>query len=253
MTAERADLPDSVVVTESARAAGVAVTRLCAVMNALRSPGGCAWDATQTHSSLVEYLVEETYEVIDAIDSADDDSLREELGDLLLQVVFHSRLAEERSTGAWGLAEVADGITAKLIRRHPHVFAADDAPDAASAEASWQARKAREKGRASAMDGIPLSMPSLPLAAKLTRRAVRAGSVVPVGGPQAQAAADRILTDPAGPEPGEFLLALAARCAAEGIDLDQELRRAVRAYRDRVVAAEAVEAGDELPDPNLDG
>lgn len=238
MTDGPPDLPESVVITDSARAAGAAVARLGAVMDVLRSPGGCAWDAAQTHSTLVEYLVEETYEVIDAIDGADDASLREELGDLLLQVVFHARLAEERPERPWGLAEVAEGITAKLVSRHPHVFAAVAAPDAAAAEASWQARKIREKGRKSALDGVPMAMPALSLAAKMTRRAARAGSPVSAGRPAARAAVDRVLDDPDGPEVGDFLLALVARCSAEGMDLDRELRRAARAYRDDVIAAE---------------
>jgi len=250
------DLPESVVITDSARAAGAAMTRLCAVMDLLRSPGGCAWDAAQTHATLVEYLVEETYEVIDAIDGEDDGSLREELGDLLLQVVFHSRLAEERTDGPWGLAEVAEGITGKLVSRHPHVFAAVAAPDAASAEASWQARKTREKGRKSALDGVPLAMPALSLAAKLARRAARAGSQVVPGGPDARAVVQRVLNDPNCPEVGDFLLALVARCERDGIDLDRELRRAVGSFRDDVIAAERAEEfaapADWSADPNLD-
>ena len=108
-------------------------------MDRLRSPGGCPWDARQTHQSLVEYLIEEAYETVEAIEADDDAGLREELGDLLLQVVFHARIAQERAEGPWSIDDVADGIIAKLVRRHPHVFADGTAETAADVEANWHA------------------------------------------------------------------------------------------------------------------
>ena len=134
---------------------GESVLDLIEVMDRLRSPGGCPWDARQTHQSLVEYLVEEAYETVEAIEGGDDSGLREELGDLLLQVVFHSRIAQERGEEGWDVDDVARGIVEKLIRRHPHVFADVDADTAEQVEANWHALKAEEKGRASVVDGIP--------------------------------------------------------------------------------------------------
>ena len=159
--------------------------RLVAVMDRLRSPGGCPWDAEQTHESLVEYLLEECYETIEAIEIDDDDLLREELGDLLLQVVFHARIAEESEPG-WGIAEVADGISDKLIRRHPHVFADAQADDAAAVAENWTRLKAAEKSRQSALDGVPLAMPALSLVQKSWRRAAESGLELapPESGPE---------------------------------------------------------------------
>ncbi len=145
------------------------------VMDRLRSPGGCPWDAEQTHASLARYLLEETYEVLEAIETADPVLLREELGDLLLQVLFHARLAEEEPE-PYSIEDVAADLVAKLIRRHPHVFAGDDASDAAELNERWERQKVVEKGRTSAVDGVPLAQPALALAAKLVARAGRAGS-----------------------------------------------------------------------------
>ena len=140
---------------------GSRVIDLVAVMDRLRSPGGCPWDARQTHSTLVEYLIEEAYETVEAIETDDDDGLREELGDLLLQVVFHARIAQERAESPWSIDDVADGIIAKLVRRHPHVFADGPASTAEDVEANWHAIKAREKGRSSVTEGIPAALPAL--------------------------------------------------------------------------------------------
>ena len=145
---------------------GESVLDLIEVMDRLRSPGGCPWDARQTHQSLVEYLVEEAYETVEAIEGGDDSGLREELGDLLLQVVFHARIAQERGDKGWDVDDVARGIVEKLIRRHPHVFADADADTAEQVEANWHALKAEEKGRASVADGIPAHLPALRQLAK---------------------------------------------------------------------------------------
>ncbi|MDX6218402.1 MAG: hypothetical protein QOJ48_83, partial [Frankiales bacterium] len=143
------------------------------VMDRLRSPGGCKWDAEQTHASLMPYLLEEAYETYEALETGDLDHLREELGDLLLQILFHARVSAE--TG-WGIDEVAGDLVDKLVRRHPHVFAGASADDL---EGSWEALKAAEKGRVSVTEGIPLGQPALALAAKLQRRAARLGA--PIG------------------------------------------------------------------------
>ena len=127
-------------------------------MDRLRSPGGCPWDAEQTHESLVEYLVEEAYETVEAIETDDDDALREELGDLLLQVVFHARIAQEHDE-PWTVDDVAAGIVDKLVARHPHVFADGDATTAAQVEENWQTLKNAEKGRESVTDGVPVALP----------------------------------------------------------------------------------------------
>lgn len=227
---------------ESGSRAATAVERLVQVMDRLRSPGGCEWDAVQTHASLVEYLVEETFEVIEAIDAGDPVDLREELGDLLLQVVFHARIGEEWPTEPWGLAEVATGISDKLIRRHPHVFGDDHAPDAEMAEHRWQERKAAEKERRSATDGVPMAMPGLPLAHKLVRRARRAGLEVTAGSARARAEAERVLDDTEPGSIGEFVLALVAGAIERGIDVDAELRQAVRGFRQAVIDAEGSES-----------
>ncbi len=118
---------------------GARILELVEVMDRLRSPGGCPWDARQTHRSLVEYLVEEAYETLEAIETDDDDGLREELGDLLLQVVFHARIGQENPENAWDIDDVAGGIVDKLIRRHPHVFGGTDALSAEQVETNWHA------------------------------------------------------------------------------------------------------------------
>jgi XTP/dITP diphosphohydrolase len=210
------------------------VLELVAVMDRLRSPGGCPWDARQTHESLVEYLVEEAYETVEAIEANDDPGLREELGDLLLQVVFHARIAQEDE--GWDIDDVARGIVDKLIRRHPHVFADADARTAEQVEANWHALKAQEKGRSSVTDGIPEHLPALLRAAKVH---ARSASVVDLPPPQATADAESILSRITSEQQlGELLLAMA--CGARERDWDAEgaLRRAVRR---RIEAIRAVE------------
>ncbi len=216
---------------------------LVAVMDRLRSPGGCPWDAEQTHESLVEYLVEEAYEAVEAIETSDDAALREELGDLLLQVVFHARIAEEHDE-PWSIDDVAAGIVDKLVSRHPHVFADVDAATAAEVEANWAALKAAEKGRASITDGVPQALPALVLAAKLMSRAKRV-DVQPAAEDAAQVAAAAVASVAASrPDAesayGDLLLALVAQARADGVDAEQALRASVRDYRARVRAAEGV-------------
>ena len=137
--------------------------RAVEIMDRLRSPGGCPWDAEQTHRSLARYLLEETYEVLEAIETDDAALLREELGDLLLQVLFHARLAEEEPD-PFSIEDVARDLADKLVRRHPHVFEATNSSDAAEVNENWERQKIVEKGRTSAVDGVPLAQPSLALA-----------------------------------------------------------------------------------------
>lgn len=154
-----------------------ALRRVIALMARLRAPqGGCPWDREQTFDTIAPYTLEEAYEVADAIARRDVSALREELGDLLFQVVFHSRLAEEQ--GSFDLPAVARGLVAKMIRRHPHVFGAAEVRDAAQQTLHWEQQKAAEKsmaGHPSVLDDLPVAMPALLRAAKLGRRVARVG------------------------------------------------------------------------------
>jgi XTP/dITP diphosphohydrolase len=145
--------------------------RLVEVMDRLRSPGGCAWDAEQTHESLIKYLLEESYEFIDAIETDDRAGMREELGDVLLQVYFHSRIAQDHPTDPFSIEDVAGAIADKLMSRHPHVFENLAVSGTDEIIENWEAIKAREKGRTSAIDGIAMAQPALPLVAKIFYRA----------------------------------------------------------------------------------
>lgn len=181
---------------------------LVRVMDRLRVE--CPWDREQTHRSLVKYLIEEAYETVEAIENDDRDHLREELGDLLLQVMFHSRIAEEDADDAWSVDDVAGDIVEKLIRRHPHVFGDVDATDLATVRENWETIKAAEKQRSSVFEGIPLALPALTLADKVLGR---------------MPAQD---VDAAGENIGVELLRLVQRARAEGVDPEQALRDAVR-------------------------
>ena len=226
---------------------GTAVLDAVAVMDRLRSPGGCPWDAEQTHESLLQYLVEECYELYQAIEDADGDAVREELGDVLLQVLFHARVAAEG--GAEGrdelggkrfdIDDVAADLVAKLIGRHPHVFAGSERIDTAERqEHRWEELKRAEKQRESSVDGVPLGQPAVALAAKLTSRTARAG--LP---------ADLL---PDGPGVGERLFADAARAKLAGDDPEAALRTAARRFADDVRAAERAARGAGLDPHALD-
>lgn len=229
---------------QGSKPSGEPLIELIAIMDRLRSPGGCSWDAEQTHESLIEYLIEESYETIEAIETGDDVALVEELGDLLLQVVFHARIGQE-SQQPWNIDDVARGIADKLVRRHGHVFDEARVPgdastiDAAGSERSWQAQKALEKGRTSVTDGVPMAMPSLVLAAKLLRRADRGDVDVPPTSPeradQAKALIDAAATQA---EFGELLLALVAEGQQRGLDADAALRGSIRQFREGILASE---------------
>ena len=200
--------------------------RAVEIMDRLRSPGGCPWDAEQTHASLAKYLLEETYELLEAIETGDLELLREELGDLLLQVLFHARLTEELPPGqAFSIEDVARDLVEKLIRRHPHVFGDAKITDAAALNETWEKQKVDEKGRTSATDGVPLAQPSLALADKLLSRAHRAGL-------------DDVAPPPTN-EYGDRLFALAREAVEAGVDPESALRETVRAYRAAIVDAES--------------
>lgn len=153
------------------------------VMDRLRSPGGCPWDAEQTHASLTPYLIEEAYEAAEVLDQldgpdADRDDAADELGDVLLQVLFHARVAAEHEEDPFDIDDVAAGLVAKLVRRHPHVFAGGDAATPQAVEANWELIKAEEKpDRQHPLDGIPVGMPELARARKVASRLRRAGQV----------------------------------------------------------------------------
>jgi XTP/dITP diphosphohydrolase len=171
----------------------------------------CAWKREQTHESLRRYLVEESWETLEAIDSGDAEHLREELGDLLLQIGFHAVIAEE--SGAFTFDDVVMGIVAKLRRRNPHVFGDASVTDAASVNELWESVKAKEKPRGSVFDGLPPGLPALLLADKVLDRAERAGTAVEV---------------PDSADLGDRLLALVAEARAAGVDPEHALRDAVR-------------------------
>jgi XTP/dITP diphosphohydrolase len=160
----------------SERVFGSELLRLVEVMDKLRSPGGCVWDAEQTHDSLIKYLLEESYEFIDAIETQDRVGMREELGDVLLQVYFHSRIAQDHPTDPFTIDDVAGAIADKLISRHPHVFAGLEVSGTEEIIENWEAIKAKEKGRTSAIDGVAMSQPALPLVSKLIYRADKYGA-----------------------------------------------------------------------------
>jgi XTP/dITP diphosphohydrolase len=212
---------------------GTELDRLVAVTARLRGPGGCPWDAEQTHESLVRYLIEETAELVEAIETGDRDAMLEELGDVLYQVLFHADLASATPTEGFGIEEVARATATKMIGRHPHVFGDASAADAEAVVGLWEEQKRREKAhRTSVLDGVPMGMPSLLLAEKLVGRAARAGlelrpsTTVP---DDEEALGDRLLDE-----------VIAA--GAKGLDAERALRGAVRRLTGRIREAEAVNA-----------
>ena len=213
--------------TAPAPSTGSHLLAAVAVMDRLRAPGGCPWDAAQTHRSLGRYLVEECYELLEAIEGDDPAAMAEELGDVLLQVLFHARIAAETpaAEGGFDIDTVAAGLVDKLVRRHPHVFADADSPDtAAGQQLRWDQLKSTEAGRSGALAGVALGQPAVALAAKLGARAARAGLTVPL---------------PAGEDTGSRLLALAVEAGARGEDPETELRAAARRYAQALEQAEA--------------
>lgn len=204
-------------------------TQLVALLDQLRSPGGCPWDGEQTHQSLVEYLIEEAYESVEAIDANDSEAMCEELGDLLLQVVFHARISQEQP-GGWDIDAVIDGITQKLIRRHPHVFAEDSVQQgnlvntAADVELGWHERKAKEKKRDSVTEGIPEALPALMRAQKLISRSKSVAVPDPAYLTQTNQVLESLCTEE---QLGDYLFALVSSASSQGLDSEAAVRKAV--------------------------
>lgn len=204
---------------------GGALLDAVAVMDRLRSRGGCPWDAEQTHRSLMPYLIEEAYELYQALEDGDTGALREELGDVLLQVLFHARVAQETPEG-FDIDAVATGLVAKLVARHPHVFAgSEEVRTAAEQEIRWEQLKRTEKRRESSVDGVALAQPALALAAKLVSRVTKA-------------ALPADLLPGADGGTGASLFALSAAAKLAGEDPEAALRCVARRFADDVRAAE---------------
>jgi XTP/dITP diphosphohydrolase len=224
-------MPDLELLPASYDLPGARLLDLVQVMDRIRRE--CPWSSGQTHEGLAKYAIEEAYELVEAIEDGDREELREELGDVLLQVVFHARIAEEDAEEPFSVDDVAGGIVAKLIHRHPHVFGEESASTPEEVKAHWLRTKAEEKRRDSVTEGVPLGQPGLALAAKLASRARTAGLDVPL---------------PAGEGVGYELLALAARAEAEGVDPEAALRAAARAYRDAIRARESDTTESDTPE-----
>lgn len=216
--------------TEATARPATRLDELIETVALLRAPGGCPWDADQTHASLVQYLVEESWELIDAIESGDREEMIEELGDVLYQVLFHADIAAHTAGEDFDIQDVAAHMNAKMVSRHPHVFGGDRTAETADDVVSfWDELKADEKPhRTSVLDGIPRGMPALALAQKVLGKAEKV---------------DVRVTD--APEPpateaelGRTLLALVASARSQGLDAERALRHAVRGLEEDVRAAE---------------
>ncbi len=212
---------------------GSQLQRLVEVMDQLRSPGGCPWDAEQTHESLLKYLLEESYEFVDAVQSGNRVDMREELGDVLLQVYFHARIAQDDLNDPFTIEDVAQSIADKLIRRHPHVFSDGVVQDSAEVVHNWEAIKKLEKGRTSALDGVAMSQPALALIEKLLYRAskfdvdVVVPEVVDLEKPADESAV------------GQALLTVIAWAHANGVDAESALRKEAMRLSQQIAAIEA--------------
>jgi tetrapyrrole methylase family protein / MazG family protein len=246
-----------IVVTARDRRAGGWFAKLVALQTRLLGPGGCPWDREQTHTSLRKYLIEETYEVLEALESKDDAELSSELGDLLLQIVFHSRLAEQERR--FSIDDVIEAIYTKMIRRHPHVFGDASAPDSKAVLRNWEEIKAGERAAKktaaansaqseSIIGGVPRAMPGVLEAYQLTRKAAKVGfdwdnldgifdkideerrELLEVAASARQSASAKSRTEE---EVGDFLFAAANVARFLGIDPELALKRANRKFRDR--------------------
>ncbi|MFE1146902.1 nucleoside triphosphate pyrophosphohydrolase [Streptomyces albidoflavus] len=229
----RVAMPDLELLPGAYDLPGARLLDLVQVMDRIREE--CPWSARQTHEGLAKYAMEEAFELIEAIEEGDRDALREELGDVLLQVVFHARIAEdgapatgdeeseEEDGGPFSIDDVAATLIDKLVRRHPHVFGDAVAETPEEVRAQWLRVKGEEKERTSVTDGVPVAQPALALAAKLASRARGAELHVPL---------------PEGPGPGPALLALAVEAERQGTDPEAALRESARRYREAIRAAE---------------
>ncbi|MGW8984540.1 nucleoside triphosphate pyrophosphohydrolase [Streptomyces parvus] len=217
----RTRMPDLELLPGSYDLPGARLLDLVQVMDRIRR--SCPWTSQKTHRGLAKYAIEEAYELVEAIEDGDRTELREELGDVLLQVVFHARIAEEDPEEPFAIDDVAGGLVEKLIHRHPHVFGDETAETPEDVHAHWLRTKAIEKQRTSVTEGVPLGQPGLALAGKLASRVRTAELDVPL---------------PTGDSIGYDLLALAVEAEANGTDPEAALRAAARAYRDAIVAVE---------------
>ncbi len=211
---------------------GSELQRLVEVMDRLRSPGGCPWDAEQTHESLVKYLLEESYEFIETVDVQDREGMREELGDVLLQVYFHSRIAQDHPTDPFSIEDVARAIADKLIRRHPHVFQGLEVSGTDEIIDNWEEIKAKEKGRTSALDGVALSQPALGLVEKLLYRAEKYNVPVALKKYESEQQATNESV-------GEALASIIAWARDNEIDPENALRLYGRQIAEQIKAAES--------------
>jgi XTP/dITP diphosphohydrolase len=231
-------------VTDPTGAPGARLLDLVAVVDTLRT--SCPWDREQTHASLLRYLLEEAYEAAETIEADDMPALREEIGDVLFQVLFHARIASERSAadGGFTIDDVADTLAAKLIRRHPHVFAGVSVSSAADVNANWEEIKKAERAAKSAaagdpeapsaLDGVPFGQPALSLAAQLQRRAARAGFAFAADASSVALDSERL---------GDELMSLVARAREAGLDPELSLRDAARRFAAEVRECERTRAG----------
>ena len=198
------------------------LVRLRQVMDQLRSPGGCPWDAEQDHQTLLKYLLEESYEFIEVVEAGDQSAMQEELGDLLLQVFFHSRIAEEHKDSPFDIEDVAKTIADKLEHRHPHVFGDQKVSSSNEVLENWEKQKAVEKGRNSAIDGVPVGQPALPLVAKLLYRSEKFDYKLDL--PQSVKLDPNINSD----QFGDLLVGIIAQAVSLGIDPEAALRTAAK-------------------------
>ncbi len=234
---------------------------LVRVMARLRAPNGCPWDREQTHRSLARHLLEETHETLEAIDGDDRELLREELGDVLLQVVFHARIAADE--GAWDVDDVAETIVRKLIRRHPHVFGDVEVSGADEVLVNWERIKAEEKGREPLEEHIPQTLPALARAGKVQRRAAGWGfewrstdSAIEALEEEVSELRNHTDADNAEEEVGDVLFATVAVARSLGVDAESALRRTIRGFSERyerlmrMLAERGVDL-DELPETEI--
>ncbi len=238
--------------SEQAATAGKAFAELAAVVEQLRAPGGCPWDAEQTHISLRPNLLEETYEALEAIDSGNPKNLEEELGDIIIQILFHADIA--RRENGFDAASVCDSIREKMIRRHPHVFGDEESiDDSEKVMDLWEDRKRVESGgNRSIVASLPVAIPALAYSSSIQRRVMRAGLPWPEkhAMPLAFGSIEGESTEDGEERAGEYLMAVARQVHAAGIDAETALRKAAVSLRDHVVRAE--DAAGEKPLTALD-
>jgi XTP/dITP diphosphohydrolase len=197
-------------------------------MDKLRSPGGCLWDQEQTHETLLKYLIEESYEFIESVESGNREDIKEELGDVLLQVFFHSRIAEEDTQKPFNIDDVAQAVAEKLISRHPHIFSQSNETSSKDLRENWETIKSLEKNRSSFDQGVPTGQPALALARALVYRAKRNSLPTPLFSKEISPADDLGL--------GSELLALVAWAVENDIDPEMALRKAALDYRNQLLS-----------------